>query len=76
MKGLAFADMAKEAGLPKKLGYRPREVAEATGFSYSTVCRCLKDGHLESYLPKGMKRGRLSTPAMVDEWMKGGSDDA
>lgn len=26
------------------------------------------------YLPRGMKRGRLSTPAMVDEWMKGGSD--
>lgn len=36
----------------------------------------MKDGHLENYLPRGMKRGRLSTPAMVDEWMKGGSDDA
>lgn len=58
-----FADMAEAAGLPKKLGYTPREVSRATGVCYSAVCRC-------------MKRGRLSTPAMVDEWMKGGSDDA
>ena len=64
-----FAEMAKAAGLPKKLGYTPREVSRATG-----VCRCMRDGHLENYLPRGMKRGRLSTPAMVDEWLKGGSD--
>lgn len=71
-----FADMAEAAGLPKKLGYTPREVSRATGVCYSAVCRCMRDGHLESYLPRGMKRGRLSTPAMVDEWLKGGSDDA
>lgn len=69
-----FAEMAKAAGLPKKLGYTPREVSRATGVCYSAVCRCMREGHLENYLPKGMKRGRLSTPAMVDEWLKGGSD--
>lgn len=67
-----FADMAKAAGLPAKLGYRPREVAEATGVSYSAVCRCAADGSLQSYLPRGMKRGRLMTPAMVDAWLEGG----
>lgn len=67
-----FAGMAKAAGLPAKLGYRPREVAEATGVSYSAVCRCAADGSLQSYLPRGMKRGRLMTPAMVDAWLEGG----
>lgn len=67
-----FAGMAEAAGLPAKLGYRPREVATATGMSYSTVCQCASNGTLESYLPRGMKRGRLMTPAMVDAWLEGG----
>ena len=69
-----FAGMAEAAGLPAKLGYTAREVATATGMSYSTVCQCASNGTLESYLPRGMKRGRLMTPAMVDDWLKGGSD--
>lgn len=69
-----FAGMAEAAGLPAKLGYTAREVAAATGVSYSAVCQCAADGTLESYLPRGMKRGRLMTPAMVDDWLKGGSD--
>ena len=68
-----FAGMAEAAGLPAKLGYTAREVATATGMSYSTVCQCASNGTLESYLPRGMKRGRLSTPAMVDEWLQGGN---
>lgn len=69
-----FAGMAEAAGLPAKLGYTAREVATATGMSYSTVCQCASNGTLESYLPRGMKRGRLMTPAMVDDWLRGGSD--
>lgn len=68
-----FAGMAEAAGLPAKLGYTAREVAAATGVSYSTVCQCASNGTLESYLPRGMKRGRLMTPAMVDAWLEGGS---
>ena len=45
-----FADMAKAAGFPRSSAYRPREVADATGVSYSAVCRCAADGSLESYL--------------------------
>ena len=67
-----FAGMAEAAGLPAKLGYTAREVAAATGVSYSAVCQCAADGTLESYLPRGMKRGRLMTPAMVDAWLEGG----
>ena len=69
-----FAGMAEAAGLPVKLGYTAREVAAATGMSYSTVCQCAADGTLESYLPRGMKRGRLMTPAMVDDWLRGGQE--
>ena len=69
-----FAGMAEAAGLPAKLGYTAREVAAATGVSYSAVCQCAADGTLESYLPRGLKRGRLMTPAMVDDWLKGGND--
>ena len=69
-----FADMAEAAGLPVKLGYTAREVAKATGVSYSAVCQCAAQGHLCSYLPRGMKRGRLMTPAMVDDWLRGGGD--
>lgn len=68
-----FAEMAEAAGLPAKPGYRPREVAKATGVSYSAVCRCAAEGSLASYLPRGMKRGRLMTPAMVDAWLEGGN---
>lgn len=67
-----FAGMAEAAGLPAKLGYTAREVAAATGVSYSAVCQCASNGTLESYLPRGMKRGRLMTPAMVDAWLEGG----
>lgn len=67
-----FAEMAAAAGLPEKVGYTTREVAQATGVGYSTVCRCAADGTLESYLPNGLKRGRLMTPAMVGAWLEGG----
>lgn len=69
-----FAEMAKAAGLPEKTGYTPKEVALATGVNYTSVCRCATRGELRSYLPRGMKRGRLMTPAMVDDWLRGGSD--
>lgn len=69
-----FADMAEAAGLPKKLGYKTSEVAKATGYSTRTVCDACQMGMLEYCLPRGMKRGRLMTPAMVDDWLKGGSD--
>ena len=69
-----FAGMAEAAGLPAKLGYTAREVATATGMSYSTVCQCASNGTLESYLPRGMKRGRLMTPAMIDDWLRGGQE--
>lgn len=65
----SFAEMAEAAGLPKKTAYNAHEVAEATGVSYSAVCRCAANGTLKSYLPRGMKRGRLMTPTMVDEWI-------
>lgn len=74
MEAPKFADMARAAGLPEKIGYTPREVAQATGVNYTSVCRCAARGQLCSYLPRGMKRGRLMTPAMVDDWLRGGSD--
>lgn len=52
---------------------RPVELQDVNSYT-KAVCRCMREGHLENYLPRGMRRGRLSTPAMVDEWMKGGSD--
>lgn len=67
-----FADLAEAAGLPRKLGYNAHEVAKATGYGYSTVCRCAAQGELHSYLPRGMARGRLMTPEMVDAWLEGG----
>ena len=67
-----FADMAKAAGLPAKLGYKAWEVAKATGYSQRTVSGACQSGALGYYLPRGMKRGRLMTPAMVDAWLEGG----
>lgn len=67
-----FADMAEAAGLPRKLGYSASEVARATGYSARTVRDAFQAGRLESYLPRGMKRGRMTTPAAVDDWLKGG----
>lgn len=68
-----FAAMAAAAGLPKKIGYSTSEVARATGLSCSAISRSAASGKLRSYLPNGLKRGRLMTPEMVDEWMKGGN---
>ena len=67
-----FAGMAKAAGLPAKLGYKAWEVAKATGYSQRTVSGACQSGALGYYLPRGMKRGRLMTPAMVDAWLEGG----
>lgn len=69
-----FAAMAEAAGLPVKLGYGAVEVAMATGYSARTVRNACQAGQLDYYLPRGMKRGRLMTPAMVDDWLRGGSD--
>lgn len=66
-----FADMAAAAGLPHKVAYSTHEVAKATGVSHSAVCRCAAMGNLPSFLPRGMKRGRLITPAMADHWLAG-----
>lgn len=68
-----FAGMAEAAGLPAKLGYKAWEVAKATGYSQRTVSGACQSGALGYYLPRGMKRGRLMTPAMVDAWLEGGS---
>lgn len=68
---LGFEAMAETSGLPKKIGYSLTEVSKATGVSYSAVCRSAANGELKSYLPRGMKRGRLTTPAMIDDWLKG-----
>ena len=67
-----FAGMAEAAGLPAKLGYKAWEVAKATGYSQRTVSGACQSGALGYYLPRGMKRGRLMTPAMVDAWLEGG----
>lgn len=68
-----FAGMAEAAGLPARLGYKAWEVAKATGYSQRTVSGACQSGALGYYLPRGMKRGRLMTPAMVDDWLEGGS---
>ena len=70
-----FADTAEAAGLPKKLGYTAREVAKATGMSYSTVCQCAAQGHLRK--PPAARHEARAADGVGDggdDWLKGGSD--
>ena len=70
-----FAAMAEEAGLRRKVMYTLPEVSEVTGIPYSTLLEESKAGRLESFLPKGRKRGIRVEPEWVDEWMRGDGND-
>ena len=67
-----FAQMAREAGLRPKGMYTVREVAEASGVSYRTLCEEASANRLRTFVPQGRERGRLVKPEWFDEWFSGG----
>lgn len=70
-----FAAMAEAAGMPRKGMYTLREVSDVTGVPYATLLVESKAGRLESFLPKGRKRGIRVVPEWVDMWIAEGSGD-
>lgn len=67
---MRFADMARDAGLPRKPLYKLREVAEATGIPESTVRKAVAMGDMPVYMPPWKSRGMLVGVEQVDRWMK------
>ena len=67
--------MAQEAGLMLKGMYTVREVAEASGVAYTTLCEETAAGRLRTFLPPGRQRGRLVKPEWFDEWFSKGVSD-
>ena len=68
--------MARIAGLPAKGAYTLREVARASGTSYTTLYEDAVAGRLQTFLPPGRTRGRLVKPVWFEEWWKEGMENA
>ncbi len=68
---MRFAEMAKEAGLPRKPFYLVSEIARATGWPESTVYGSMAKGDLRKRLPAWKKRGRMAHVEDIDEWLEG-----
>lgn len=68
--------MAQIAGLPQKGAYTLREVARASGTSYTTLYEDAVAGRLQTFLPPGRTRGRLVKPEWFEEWWKKGVGNA
>ncbi|WP_270207946.1 hypothetical protein [Eggerthella lenta] len=68
--------MARIAGLPAKGAYTLREVARASGTSYTTLHEDAAAGRLKTFLPPGRTRGRLVKPEWFEDWWKEGVDNA
>ena len=67
---------ARIAGLPAKGAYTLREVARASGTSYTTLYEDAVAGRLQTFLPPGRTRGRLVKPEWFEEWWKEGMENA
>lgn len=68
--------MARIAGLPAKGAYTLREVARASGTSYTTLYEDAVAGRLQTFLPPGRTRGRLVKPEWFEDWWKEGMENA
>ena len=68
-----LAEMAVEAGLPKKPFYTLTETAKATGIPYASLRNAAKDGRLTTLLPSGRERGRLTSGEWFAEWVAEGT---
>ena len=68
--------MARIAGLPAKGAYTLREVASASGTSYTTLYEDAVAGRLQTFLPPGRTRGRLVKPEWFEDWWKEGMENA
>lgn len=68
--------MACIAGLPAKGAYTLREVARASGTSYTTLYEDAVAGRLQTFLPPGRTRGRLVKPEWFEDWWKEGMENA
>ena len=68
--------MARIAVLPAKGAYTLREVARASGTSYTTLYEDAVAGRLQTFLPPGRTRGRLVKPEWFEEWWKEGMENA
>lgn len=68
-----LAEMAVEAGLPKKPFYTLTEAAKATGIPYSAVLSAAKSGRLRAFMPNGRKRGMVTSAEWFAEWVAEGT---
>lgn len=69
--GGGLADMARDAGLPRKRYYTLAEVAKASGIPRATLYREAAAGRLATWMPAEAQRGKLVGTAEFDEWMAG-----
>lgn len=68
---MRFAEMAQQAGLPRKPFYLVSEIAKATGWPESTVYGSMANGDLRKRLPAWKKRGRMASVDDIDAWLEG-----
>lgn len=68
----SLAQMAADAGLPRKPLYTLTEIARATGIPRTNLVEAVARGDLASFMPPGRRKGRLVECAWFDEWFARG----
>lgn len=64
----SLAQMAADAGLPRKPLYTLTEIARATGIPRTNLAEAARDGSLPTFMPPGRKRGLLVRCEWFDGW--------
>lgn len=72
----SLAQMAADAGLPRKPLYTITEIARATGMPRTNLAEAVASGDLMSFMPPGRRRGRLVKCEWFDEWFERGVEGA
>ena len=68
----SLAQMAADAGLPRKPLYTLTEIARATGIPRTNLAEAVARGDLASFMPPGRKRGLLVRCEWFDGWFARG----
>ncbi len=71
-EGGGLAEMARDAGLPRKRYYTLAEAARASGVPRATLYREAAAGRLPTWMPADAQRGKLVGTREFDEWMAAG----
>lgn len=57
--------------IPATRSYRAGQISACTGIGVSTISKLMRDGEIESFIPRGLTKPRYAKREAVEEWFGG-----